>query len=147
MMVFRLLKNYSLYFAWLTALIATLGSLYLSLVRHIPVCDLCWYQRVCIYPLTILLGIAAYRTDRGVVKYALPLVVLGFLFSIYQYLQQMIPGFAPINLCGSTSPHCSEIHWEIFGFITLPFLGMLATLIMSFFLIMAFYSLDKRLAN
>src|SRR3990167_9051521 len=121
------LRNYSLYLAWLIALIATLGSLYFSEIKLIPVCHLCWYQRICMYPLVILLGIAAYREDRSIVLYTMPLVILGLLFSSYQYVEQMIPEFAPIGLCGS-GPECSAIHMEWLGFITLPFLSMIANL-------------------
>ncbi len=132
----RCLRHYSLYFAWLIALIATLASLYMSVLQNLPVCDLCWYQRICIYPLVILLGVAAYRDDTGVIIYALPLTILGFLFSLYQYLEQMIPGFSPIALCGP-GVDCSAIHVRFLGFITLPFLGMIATAAIAFFLITA----------
>ena len=125
-MTCKIARNYSLYLAWLVALVATMISLYLSVIQHWPVCDLCWYQRICIYPLVIILGIAAYRDDRAVVLYTMPLATLGLLFSLYQYLEQMIPGFAPLSLCGMNSPSCSHIHFQWLGFVTFPFLGMIA---------------------
>src|SRR3990167_4947237 len=134
-------SRYYLYLAWLITLIATMSTLYLSIIRGIPVCNLCWYQRICIYPLAILLGIAAYREDTNIIFYALPLTILGFLFSFYQYLEQMIPGFAPIGLCG-VGPDCSKIHFQWFGFVTLPFLGMLATAAIGFLLFFC-YKLRK----
>src|SRR3990167_11380255 len=112
------LYRYSLYFAWLIALIATLSSLYLSVIQGMSVCELCWYQRVCMYPLVIILGIATYREDKNIIQYVLPLVILGFLFSLYQYLEQMIPGFSHIALCGPSN-ECAQIDWSIGGFITL----------------------------
>lgn len=129
-------RSLYLYFAWLVALIATLISLYLSVIRHLPVCDLCWYQRICIYPLVIILGIASFREDAGIVRYTLPLVIIGFLFSLYQYLEQLSPGFSGVNVCG-LGPDCSHVHVKLLGFITLPFLGMLTTAMMAIFLILA----------
>ena len=135
----RLLRNYSIYFAWVIALIATMITLYLSVIRGMPVCELCWYQRVCIYPLIVILGIAAYRIDCGIVKYTMPLSIIGFLFALYQYLylEQMIPKFAPLHLCGVNGPDCSDIHLQFWGFVTYPFLGMVATFLITFFLITA----------
>ncbi len=132
----KITRDYGLYFGWVIALAATMISLYFSVVRHWPVCDLCWYQRVCIYPLVILLGIGTYRDDRGIVLYTMPLVVLGFLFSLYQYLEQMIPGFSPLELCGR-GVNCSHIHFQWLGFITFPFLGMVTCLLIGVFLVLA----------
>ncbi|WP_423063828.1 disulfide bond formation protein B [Candidiatus Paracoxiella cheracis] len=133
----KISRHYGLYFAWVIALIATMVSLYFSVVKEWPVCDLCWYQRICIYPLVIILGIAAFRENHGIVKYALPLAVLGFLFSLYQYLEQMVVGFAPISLCGVSGPDCSHIHFQWLGFITFPFLGALGSLAIIVFLVLA----------
>lgn len=135
----KISRRYSLYFAWVIALLATMVSLYFSVVKHWPVCHLCWYQRICIYPLAIMLGIAAYHEEHGVAKYAMPLAILGFLFALYQYLEQMVAGFAPINLCGAGGPACSHIHFQWLGFITFPFLGMIACAAIIFFLIVAVY--------
>ncbi len=128
-------RQYSLYLAWLIALIALLISLFSSEVLNMAVCHLCWYQRVCIYPLAIILGIAAYQNDFKIVKYTLPLAIIGLLFAIYQYLEQMVSGFSPINFCCLKGPDCSDIHFKYWGFITFPFLSILATLAISVLLI------------
>jgi disulfide bond formation protein DsbB len=129
-------REYALYIAWLIALSALLVSLYFSEIQHMPVCHLCWYQRICIYPLSIILGIAAYGDDIAVKIYALPLSSLGGLFAAYQYLEQIIPNFAPIGLCGA-GPSCSLIHFKLLGFITFPLLGVLACLFISLCLLLA----------
>lgn len=121
-------RQHGLYFSWLIALIATLLSLYLSILEALPVCELCWYQRICMYPLAIILGIAAYRDDRMIALYTLPLAILGLLLSLYQYLEQMIPSFSWVHLCGAGTD-CSKIHLQWFGFVTLPFLGLVANVI------------------
>src|SRR4051794_33697473 len=93
------LQKMSLFIAWIIALAATLITLYSSEILKIPVCHLCWYQRIAMYPLAVILGIAVYRDDRRIAIYAIPLLVFGALFAAYQYLQQMFPSFNPINFC------------------------------------------------
>ena len=114
-----------LYFAWLVAIVATLGSLYFSEVRHFVPCTLCWYQRILMYPLVVLLGIAGWRLDRSIRAYALPLSVLGMGFAAFHYLEQMVPGFGAEALC-STGVPCSGRYIEWLGFITIPFLALVA---------------------
>jgi disulfide bond formation protein DsbB len=77
--------------AWIVALVATLGSLYYSEVRHFVPCKLCWFQRVLMYPQPILLGIAVWGNDFGIRKYILPLSILGVLVSGFHLLEQKFP--------------------------------------------------------
>lgn len=129
------MKKYALYFAWLCSLIGMLLSLYLSEVLHWPICALCWYQRVCLYPLVLLLGMGCFQDDRRIAHYALPLTLLGAVFAMYQYLEQMWPGFAPIDVCGS-GPSCRHIDAMWFGFVTLPLVSLVGFLMISGFLFM-----------
>lgn len=69
-----------LFIAWAVSVIATLGSLYLSEIKGFLPCDLCWFQRIFMYPLTILLGIAYFKDDVGIAKYVLP---LSFIEGVY----------------------------------------------------------------
>lgn len=114
-----------LFSTWLIALVAMIATLLASGILQWPVCPLCWYQRICIYPLVILLGVAAYRNEKLIIPYALPFPAIGFLFAAYQYLEQMIPGFSPIEFCTQGVP-CSTIHLKLLGFITIPFLSAVA---------------------
>ncbi len=123
------MKKYSLYFAWLIACIAAFGSLYFSEVLKLDPCHLCWYQRICIFPLVIILGLATYNGFNAIVPYVFPLVVIGFFFALYQIAIQEIPGWQPIDLCGS-GPDCSEKTELGLGFLTLPMLSALALLAM-----------------
>lgn len=131
-----MLKKYGLHLAWVVAIIGMISTLYLSTVLEWPVCHLCWYQRLCLYPLVLLLGIACFRQDHRIWIYAIPFSLLGALFSLYQYLQQMIPGFEPIRVCG-LGPDCRFIHLKWAGFITLPFLGLIAFLVITFLLLLS----------
>lgn len=89
--------------AWLVALVATLGSLYYSEVRNFIPCTLCWYQRIAMYPLVFLLGIATWRNDTGIRPYAITLSLLGLFWSSYHLLEQWVPGVAP-SVCKGPIP-------------------------------------------
>jgi disulfide bond formation protein DsbB len=129
------MKQACLFFAWLIALVSMCLSLYASEILLWPVCNLCWYQRICIYPLVIIIGIGAYRNTNDCVRYALPFTVLGALFGLYQYAEQMIPGFSPIGFCSAVS--CSEIHFQLAGFITMPLLSVVGCVAMGVLLMLA----------
>ncbi|MCA0979603.1 MULTISPECIES: disulfide oxidoreductase [Exiguobacterium] len=118
-------EKYGLYLSWLVALMATLGSLYFSEIREFVPCELCWIQRIFMYPLTIILGIAVFTEDRAVRKYVLPLTIIGGIVSLYHYLVQKVPGFAEIQPCAQGVP-CSGQYINWFGFITIPFLALTA---------------------
>ncbi|MBP3950794.1 disulfide oxidoreductase [Bacillus suaedae] len=128
-------KPLFLYSAWLVSLVATLGSLYFSEILGFVPCDLCWYQRILMYPLSLILGIATFKSDFTIRKYVLPLAMVGWIISLYHYLIQKIPGFAPIRPCVSGVP-CNAQYINFFGFITIPFLALVA-----FSLIILFMSL------
>jgi disulfide bond formation protein DsbB len=119
-----------LYLAWLVALIATLGSLYFSEVRLFVPCTLCWYQRILMYPLVLLLGVAAWRNDLGIVRYALPFSALGALVAGYHVLEQRIPGFGLPGACRSGVP-CSAAYIDWLGFVSIPVLSLTAFVLIS----------------
>jgi disulfide bond formation protein DsbB len=121
----NLIRTLGLYFAWLVAIVSMFLSLYSSEIAGLMVCNLCWYQRICMFPLALILGVATYRGEGRVGAYAYPLAVLGLCFASYQYIEQMLPGFMPIDLCGS-GPSCSDTSFMWLGFITYPFLSIIA---------------------
>jgi disulfide bond formation protein DsbB len=134
--MFKFFRHYALYFAWLIALTCLLGSLYSSEILKMPVCLLCWYQRIALYPLALILGIATYRDDRAVIHYALPLSLLAMLIALYQYLMQMFPTLFPLQLCG-LGPSCYAMHFKLLGFITYPFLSLLTAVLITAFIVLA----------
>ena len=125
-----LFERYGLYGAWVVSLIATLGSLYFSEIRAFVPCELCWVQRVFMYPLTLLLGIAVFTEDRTVTKYVLPFSIIGSLISLYHYLVQKVPGFADIRPCVQGVP-CNTQYINWFGFVTIPFLALTAFILIT----------------
>ena len=103
----KTLIRFSLFFAWFVALLAVLGSLYYSQMLGFAPCNLCWYQRICLFPLIFILGIAAFHNDRKIGIYVYPQIILGALIAFFQ-------GFYPIckkmgwlhlneEFCGPTS--------------------------------------------
>lgn len=115
------------------ACIATLGSLYFSeVLRHEP-CHMCWYQRIAIFPLVIILGIACWRNFFGIVPYVMPLLGFGLVIALYQVLIQELPGWQPIDMCGS-GPSCTEKFDIGLGPITIPMLSVGAFAMMMFLL-------------
>lgn len=117
-------KNYSLYFAWTVSLVSMAGSLIFSNVLGFPPCVLCWYQRICMYPLILILGTGIIRKDRHVVWYAFPLALVGWLISIYHNLlyYNIIPESAAPCVAGVS---CTTKFIEYFGFLTIPLLSFL----------------------
>ena len=104
------------------AIVATLGSLYYSEVAHFPPCRLCWYQRICMYPLAPILAIAAGRRDRSVRWYALPLVLVGACLSTWHILVEHFPSLES-GACDPLNP-CSIVWVEKFGYLTIPAMAL-----------------------
>ncbi|HEX7064693.1 MAG TPA: disulfide oxidoreductase [Bacillales bacterium] len=122
--------GYILFFAWITAIVATGGSLYFSEIAGFVPCELCWYQRILMYPLVILLGIACFRGDKRIIPYILPLSMIGGCISIYHYAEQK---FGAPSICTSGVP-CSGEYINWLGFITLPLLALTAFVMITVFL-------------
>src|SRR5690606_11054580 len=101
------------------AAVATGGSLVFSDVYHFTPCELCWYQRIAMYPLVVLLGVAAVRRDLDVRRYALPLAVVGAALSTWHVLVQRVPAMAATTSCEATAP-CTGIWVEALGWLTIP---------------------------
>jgi disulfide bond formation protein DsbB len=119
------IRENMLFFAWAVSVIATLGSLYFSEIRQFEPCELCWYQRILMYPLAILLGIAAVRKDYQISLYSAVLSGVGLLVSAYHYMIQKVPFFsAHAPACGRIPCTGQYINWA--GFITIPFLAFIA---------------------
>jgi disulfide bond formation protein DsbB len=107
------------------AAVATGGSLYLSEVAGYLPCALCWYQRIAMYPLTVVLGVAAVRRDRQVWRTAVPIAAIGAAVSVWHIVIERNPALG--GPCDPTAP-CS-IRWvEEFGFLTLPTMALSAFL-------------------
>jgi disulfide bond formation protein DsbB len=121
--------------AWIPALLAMIGSLYFSEFAHYQPCTLCWYQRIAMYPLVLMLGIAAWRRDLGVRVYAIPLAAVGAAISAYHYLLEWFPAL-DTGACTIGIP-CTQVWFRQFGFVSLPLLALIAFLLVIALLLMA----------
>lgn len=116
-------KKYSLKFAFIVALTAMLGSLYYSEILHYTPCTLCWYQRILMYPLVLILGIALWKKDKSVSRYVLPMTIMGSIIAIWHYGTQRLS--APSLFC-STETSCNTVFSFAYGYITIPLMALSA---------------------
>ncbi len=123
------------FLAWLIALASTLGALFLGEVVGIAPCVLCWYQRIAMFPLVIILAVGLLPFDARSVRYALPLAAVGWAIALYHCL--LYWGVMPKDLvpCGEGAS-CTDVKAELYGFISVPLLSLSAfSLIVVFLLI------------
>ncbi len=119
------LNWYILFLCWLTAGISTAGSLFFSEIMQFAPCVLCWYQRIFMFPLAAILMAGLFPFDKNIVRYAIPLAAGGWLTALYHTL--LYSGAIPKGLqpCGQ-GVSCTEANLDIFGFITIPLLSLMA---------------------
>lgn len=130
-------SNWMLVFVcWLIASVSVLGSLFFSEVMGFQPCVLCWYQRIVMYPLVVILAVGLFPYDRNVVRYAAPLSMIGVLIAGFHLL--LVAGYIPesIKPCVQGVP-CSEVQVEWFGFVTIPLLSGLSFLLITVLLVIA----------
>lgn len=134
--VFGALRGLELWLAFVVATIATLGSLYLSDIADLIPCTFCWYQRIAMYPLVPILGIAAWRKDHSVRIYAATLAGTGAVIAAYHRLMQAFPDLGG-GSC-STGVPCTAAYFTLFGFVTIPYMAL-----SGFLLILALLWIDR----
>jgi disulfide bond formation protein DsbB len=126
---------YALSCAWVVATLATAGSLYFSEIAHYQPCTLCWYQRIAMYPLVVILGIAALRRDLDVRIYVLAVAGIGAVISGYHYLLEWFPAI-DTGACTIGIP-CTQVWFRQFGFVSMPLLALVAFLLVIAFMLLA----------
>lgn len=122
-----LVKNNLVKLGLIISIISTAGTLYFSEILKFTPCELCWYQRIFMYPLVVIFSISIWKKDKNVAFFALPLSILGLIISIYHNLLyfKIIPeSIQPCTIGASCT--AKQIEW--FGFITIPFLSFLSFL-------------------
>ncbi|MBI4037079.1 disulfide bond formation protein B [Candidatus Daviesbacteria bacterium] len=118
-------KNILLYLVWLQAIISLVGSLYASEALGWVPCKLCWYQRILMYPLALILPIGIVTRDKNLPYYVLPFSILGMIVAGYQYLLQV--GIIPENLAPCvTGISCTTRYINLFGFVSLALLSFVS---------------------
>ncbi|MEI3597570.1 MULTISPECIES: disulfide oxidoreductase [unclassified Oceanobacillus] len=114
---------------WVQAFVATTGSLFYSEVMGYIPCELCWYQRILMYPLVIIYGLALWKKDVKMTLSGLVLSGIGMFVSTYHYLLQKVPAFHEMGGSCSGAVPCNAIYVNYFGFITIPFMAGVAFII------------------
>ena len=117
------LKKNALLFAFIVALIATSGSLFYSEIAGYDPCKLCWFQRIFMYPLIILFGIALIKKTRSVVHYAIPMSIIGGFIAAYHYAIQRLNYSAS---CSADGTSCTAKYMFHYGYITIPMMALTA---------------------
>ena len=137
--VLKFIKENVLYIAWMTAVASMAGSLYFGEILGLTPCVLCWYQRIAMYPLVLIIGIGIVKKDRNFLNYALPLSIIGGAIAFYQNLlyynviqERLIPCTFGIS--------CTTKYIQLLGFIDIPLLSLF-----SFILITAVLLIHKKL--
>ena len=122
----QLNKNWAILFsAWVLVTVSTLGSLFFSYIMEFAPCVLCWYQRICLFPLVIILATGLFPLDKRVIEYSLPLAIAGWITAFYHNL--LYSGIIPQDLqpC-SKGVSCTEKYIDLFGFLTIPMLSLIS---------------------
>lgn len=114
-----------LLFMWVVSLTATMGSLYFSEIRGYEPCELCWIQRIFMYPLVIILGIAYIQRNARIAVTTATLSIIGGAISLYHYSLQKV------DILSENAPSCGRVsctgeYINLLGFITIPFLALIA---------------------
>lgn len=111
------------YLAWVIALVGSVGSIFFSEVMQLPPCILCWYQRIAMYPLVVIIAVGIITRDSRLRNYALPFCLIGLLIAIYHNL--VYHGIIPesITPCTTGVP-CNVRQIEWLGFITIPLMAV-----------------------
>jgi disulfide bond formation protein DsbB len=142
---FGFIKKKALLIAFIIALVAMLGSLFFSQIAHYTPCELCWYQRILMYPQALILCIALFKKDKSVFRYSIPMSIIGALIGGYQYIKSTIVGIAASASAGTCSlttagPSCFIDYFTQFGYVTIPLMAFTAFIII---IVMGLFSSGK----
>ena len=110
---------------WVIASVSSLGALFFGEVMDLPPCVLCWYQRIFMFPLVLILPLGLFPFDRKIIRYALPLALGGWVISVFHLL--LVYGVIPetVTPCTQGVP-CKDVQIQWLGFVTIPLLSFVA---------------------
>lgn len=137
----RVRREILTYIAWVQAALAVSGSLFFSEIWHLPPCVFCWYQRVLMYPLVLIIAVGILKKDKNLPFYVLPLSILGMVVAFFHNLLYfgVIPESAVPCQLGIS---CTTRFFEWFGFVTIPLLSLGAFSVITFCMV-AIWKLKK----
>jgi len=122
-----MISEEGVHLAFIVAAASTLGSLYFSEVAEFVPCRLCWFQRIAMYPLSVVLLVGAIRRDAAVRWYAGPLAVIGAIIAGYHTLIEWRPEL-DTGTCDLSGPSCTAVWFREFGFVSLALMSLVGFL-------------------
>ena len=135
------MNRFLVYAAWLISLSSMGGSFFFSEVMELPPCVLCWYQRIAMYPLVLIIGVGIILNDRRMKAYALPFALIGLAIAVYHNL--LYYGLIPESITPCTQGiSCTSRQIEWFGFITIPLMALVS--FVSIALCLLFYRSEEK---
>jgi disulfide bond formation protein DsbB len=142
-LVRRALWGYELWLAFVVTAIATGGSLFFSDIANFVPCELCWYQRICMYPLSLLTLLMALAADNRAARYLLPLPVIGAGVSVYHLLVEN-GVVSQSQACLISAPGGCATKWiNEYGYMTIPTLALTGFALAFVFLLLAVFDLRE----
>lgn len=121
--------------------VSTIGSLFFSEILTLPPCVLCWYQRVCMYPIAVIAAVCIWKKDKNLPYLILPLSIIGTIISFYHNLlyYKIIPESLAPCVNGIS---CTTKQLELFGFLTIPLMALISFITIDL-LTIYYYKLQK----
>lgn len=123
-----MLNQFSIYLAWGVSLFSSLASLYFSEILKYPPCSLCWYQRIFMYPLALIIPVGILSSDRFVARYVTVLSLIGLVIAVYHSLIYHNLIQEAFTVC-TADLSCKTKQLELFGFLSIPLMSLLSFLI------------------
>lgn len=127
-----MLDKFSVYLAWGISLFSTFASLFFSEILKFPPCSLCWYQRIFMYPLAIIIPVGILSADKYISRYVTALSAFGLLFATYHTLIYHNIIQEAITVC-TADLSCKTKQLELFGFLSIPLMSFLSFLLIFIF--------------
>jgi len=124
-----------LFGAWVIALVASLGAIFIGEVLGQEPCNLCWYQRIAMFPLVLILGLACLNNDLSIRRYALPLAIAGGAVALWHTLLYVGLISEAIVPCSVNGPFCTDANMTILGVIPLPMISLASFIVIALMLI------------
>lgn len=124
-----------LFGAWVIALVASLGAIFIGEILGQDPCNLCWYQRIAMFPLAIILGLACLYNDFSIRRYALPLTIIGSAIALWHTLLYVGLISEAIVPCSVDGPSCTGANMTVLGWIPLPAVSLACFVLVTLLLI------------
>lgn len=122
-MLYDFVHKYILQLLFFSILSAVVGSLIYSDIVGFPPCDLCWWQRIFMYPQLVVLAVAMYKKDKSIIDHIVPLSVLGAIVALFQSFVQWGFSFGASGGCAAVGGECAKVYFTQFSYITIPFMS------------------------